>query len=307
MNVARVPCQRRRVAGDENETPPACSPGAPLDRRRYDSRVKNHPSRQVRRPNDIGATLMSGQATGWVLRHGPRDRALRLVLLAIADAANRDGECARPGMGAIIEGALYSEGHCRRAIAKLEAEGWLEETERPGPGKVAEFRLPGVTADNAAQTPRKRRANAAHPDARRSDSPTFLLETDNGLRTTRDLALPDPIAELCNYLADRIAHYREDPDARPAISSTWLRDMRLLVERGAGRRNKPTPIAPQVVRRCIDFVFGELAIPEGRGRFCWATNIRSPGALRDHWDQLADESRKRQRLALVDPLDEAVS
>ena len=117
---------------------------------------------------------MSGQATGWVLRHGPRDRALRLVLLTIADAANRDGECARPGMGAIIEGALYSEGHCRRAIAKLEAEGWLEETERPGPGKVAEFRLPGVTADNAAhsarrsdtnaaQTPRKRRASRRAP------------------------------------------------------------------------------------------------------------------------------------------------
>ena len=260
---------------------------------------------------------MSGQATGWVLRHGPRDRALRLVLLTIADAANRDGECARPGMGAIIEGALYSEGHCRRAIARLEAEGWLEQTERPGPGKVAEFRIPGVATDNAAhsarrsddnaaQTPRKRRANGAHPDARRSTGPS-LLETDNGLRTTRDLALPSPVAELCNYLADRIAQYREDPDARPAVGDSWLRDMRLLVERGPAKRAKPAALGPELVRRCIDFIFDDLARPEGRGAFCWAANIRSPGALRDHWDQLADESRKRRRLALVDPLDETVA
>ena len=113
---------------------------------------------------------MSGQCTGWVLRNGPQDRAMRAVLLVIADAANRDGDHARPGMQAIVEGALYSEGHVRRTIAKLVEEGWVEQTAEPGPGKVAEYRVPMENAAHldARRTPRtmrgvegQRRANAA--------------------------------------------------------------------------------------------------------------------------------------------------
>ena len=106
---------------------------------------------------------MSGQATGWVGRHGPRDRAQRLVLLAIADAANRDGEEAHPGMAAIVEFSLYSEGHCRRIIHELVDQGWLEQTGDPGPGVAAEFCIPGV---NAAHHARSEDENTAHPDAR---------------------------------------------------------------------------------------------------------------------------------------------
>lgn len=97
---------------------------------------------------------MSGQSTGWVLRHGPRDRAMRAVLICIADAANRDGDHARPGMQAIVDGALYSEGHVRRTIAKLITEGWIEQTEAPAPGKVAEFRVLMGEGDSTARTMR---------------------------------------------------------------------------------------------------------------------------------------------------------
>lgn len=107
---------------------------------------------------------MSGQATGWVLRHGPRDRALRLVLVAIADAANRDGEHAHPGMDAIVDASLYSPGHVRRAIARLVDEGWLEVTEHAAPGRATEYAIPGVRAGDSPGEPA---ANAAH-SARRS-------------------------------------------------------------------------------------------------------------------------------------------
>lgn len=57
---------------------------------------------------------------------------MRWVLHTIADAANRDGDNARPGIQAIVEGSLFSVGHVRRTIAKLIDEGWLEVQERGG-------------------------------------------------------------------------------------------------------------------------------------------------------------------------------
>lgn len=90
---------------------------------------------------------MSGQCTGWVMRHGPRPgmldaagepytlgraRALRAVLLTISDAANRDGEYARPTKDGIVEGSLYSRGQATRIVSALIADGWLEVTEQGG-------------------------------------------------------------------------------------------------------------------------------------------------------------------------------
>lgn len=92
---------------------------------------------------------MSGQATGWVLRHGPhpdhidregkkygqRAHGLRMVLVAVADAANRDGAHAHPGLAAVCEGALYSRRQAQRLLAELVAEGWLE-VEAEGGGRM---------------------------------------------------------------------------------------------------------------------------------------------------------------------------
>lgn len=75
---------------------------------------------------------MSGQVTGWVLRHGPKDRAMRAVLITIADAANRDGENAHPGLNAMIEGSGYSRSTVLAAVARLERDGWIETTDRGG-------------------------------------------------------------------------------------------------------------------------------------------------------------------------------
>ena len=152
---------------------------------------------------------MSGQATGWVLRFGPKDRAQRLVLLTIADAANRDGEYAHPGMDAIVEGSLYSAGHARRAIARLVEDGWLEVTDHAAPGRATTYRIPGVAAHNARRSegdvarsaePSSRDSGpiVARPDAR----PNGVTNgTTNGLPTTpsradrRRAAEPDGFAE----------------------------------------------------------------------------------------------------------------
>lgn len=93
---------------------------------------------------------------------------MRFVLVAIADAANPDGEHAQPGMFNIVESSLYSERHAQRIIARLIDEGWLEQTISPAPGREAEYRLPGVYRDWSARhsgrrskaTPAKRLPNA---------------------------------------------------------------------------------------------------------------------------------------------------
>lgn len=166
---------------------------------------------------------MSGQATGWVLRNGPRDRAMRAVLITIADAANRDGERACPGMQGMVEGSLYSETTVNRTVAKLVKDAWVEQTEKPGPGKVAEFRLLdpstglGITGlgilGNIAQndrrsraTPVKRRSNVSHPDDRRSDAPSLLPNYGNGdvcdasANGLTELATADPVKRHAHEL-----------------------------------------------------------------------------------------------------------
>jgi hypothetical protein len=85
---------------------------------------------------------MSGICTGWVLKHGPRDPRMRLVLIAIADAANRDGEHAHPGMAAVMDAAVSSERTVQRHLAKLIDEGWLEiEEDGGGRGKHTVYRV----------------------------------------------------------------------------------------------------------------------------------------------------------------------
>jgi hypothetical protein len=75
---------------------------------------------------------MSGQTTGWVLRNGPSDRAMHAVLITIADAANRDGEHAHPGINAMVEGSKYGRRTVFNALRRLADEGWIEVTDQGG-------------------------------------------------------------------------------------------------------------------------------------------------------------------------------
>lgn len=88
---------------------------------------------------------MSGQATGWVLRHGPKNHAMRAVLITIADAANRDGEHSYPGIQAIIEGSLYARRSVFRILRMLVDDEWLVvEQAGGGRGKATVYGIPGV-------------------------------------------------------------------------------------------------------------------------------------------------------------------
>lgn len=114
-----------------------------------------------------GTAGVSGQATGWVFRHGPhpdhidrdgvrygaRARGLRAVLAAVADAANADGQNAHPGIEGVMRGSLYGRRQSIDLLAVLVAEGWLEVTaEGGGRGMATVYRLPMVARENGAVT-----------------------------------------------------------------------------------------------------------------------------------------------------------
>lgn len=99
---------------------------------------------------------MSGQATGWVLRNGPKDRAMRLVLLAIADAANADGEHSHPGTEGMMRGSLYGRAHVLATVRELVRTGWVVvEEQGGGRGKATVYGIPGVAAGGAWAPPER--------------------------------------------------------------------------------------------------------------------------------------------------------
>lgn len=157
---------------------------------------------------------MSGQCTGWVLRHGPRDRVLRAVLFPIADAANRDGDHAHPGQEAIIDGSLYKRSAVTKAIRELIEQRWIEVEEwSSGPGQATVYR---VLMDRPPTTP--------EPITKRPTNPKS--EPDKGaiLRplSTRKAAAPATAASGPERGHD---DHRKGPlvTAKGATAPTWDR------------------------------------------------------------------------------------
>lgn len=60
----------------------------------------------------------------WVWRHGPSDPTERLVLLALADHANDEGQC-HPSMAGIAAKSCVTERGARGILRRLEAAGWV--------------------------------------------------------------------------------------------------------------------------------------------------------------------------------------
>lgn len=119
---------------------------------------------------------MSGEVTGWVLRHGPLDRAERSVLLVIADAANRDGRHAHPGIAAIVEGSLYTRSTVYAVLRRLEAGGWIEVEEvGGGRGKATVYR---VVRDRQTVRPSdpSPAGNGPMEEPKRSDQPPETVQ-----------------------------------------------------------------------------------------------------------------------------------
>lgn len=132
----------------------------------------------------------------------------------------------------------------------------------------------------------------------RENAPEEELEattTETTKTETKDEGADAPLVEsLCDQLAAAIEAHGT-VKARPAVTERWRRDMRLLVQRGPLRVEKAEAIPADRVGKAIAYVFEHLADPSSSG-FCWADQIRSPHALRDHWVQLLEAGHRQQTM-----------
>ena len=262
---------------------------------------------------------MSVQALGWVLDHSPTRGSDRLVLVSIANHAGQepsdDGTWeAWPGVDLIRrEAGLDRSRTVQDALARLVAAGALERVVNGAPDeRIRKDQRPnlyrivmdhgvtcGVTRCTWCGVTRgAERGDASRPNGvtrddttgcrNASPEPSLEPSEEPSVKPTAVAASAAPleVEALCAHLADRIEAFHPTR-ARPPITAKWRKDMRLLLERGPLRDEHAEAMTPARARASIDAVFDQLAEPTGRDGFCWAAQIRSPHALRDHWVQLA--------------------
>lgn len=101
-----------------------------------------------------------------------------------------------------------------------------------------------------------------------------------------DTITVDPqVDELCRLLADAVG--ARPKRTRPRVTERWRRDMDLLLRRGPLGVD-PHPVTVQRVRTRIAWVFDGPGAERSSSGFCWADPVRSPDALRRHWERITD-------------------
>lgn len=207
---------------------------------------------------------------------------------------------------------LGSRNRVRDAVGRLEGIGLLStvvdtEAERGSrkwylvtwPGSVAqggcrdsagggaEIRQGGCLDSAPPYTVDKKKLGADVQALGSGSSLSLAAAWDDDPHTTR----------LCRILADAVEAHR---GTRPKVSARWIKDLGLLLRRGPLGLDQPSATAPEAVEAMIAAVFGQLAEPDRKG-FCWADQVRSPHALREHWDQLALALRRRSPARGAEP------
>lgn len=249
----------------------------------------------------------------------------RMVLLVLAEAANSETNECWPGRPTIADRAgLKQLKYVDKASAALEEMGLIKVKVNGCPDE----RIPlnkrsnlytvdlavlvnfgGVhrappSDDDGRDAPARGGATRSGEGARRAPQTVSEPETEPELPLVGDADASSTVDgdnvevvdehaatvdALCELLATKVGEFQ---GSRPPITAKWRKDMDLLIRRGPLHVDPPEPATPDRITASINAVFADLATPEGKGRFCWAANIRSPYALRDHWVQMREAHRR---------------
>ena len=259
---------------------------------------------------------MSVRATSFVFERSPYSGNAFAVHLALGDLANEANDWE---IWERVE-ILAPKSRCsvptvRRVLAQMVADGYLELVEAGGGrGRRARYRflMPSKPTRSAKVSGSDSYASeggnlpSSGAETYSPDDPRYLsteIGTEGNGSGSAAVDVRDEILDLCRELAEAIAAYSESPLLR-YDTKRWTTDMRLLVERGPAGLAEPEPLGVERVRNSIRFIFGVLNVPEGSGRFCWASVVRSPGNLRAKWPQIYEAAVRLRRTAGRDPLAE---
>lgn len=187
----------------------------------------------------------------------------------------------------LAEQVAMTRTRVREAIARLEKIGVLVPATVPGGGRSKLYGVDWSALGHDANVPEapgqadEAPSTAPHRSGR-GQARSGAVEVSESDSQTPATWSDDAAAEtLCLQLAAAVTAHR---GSRPRVSTRWLADMGLLLRRGPTDTEDPPP-TPTEVATVIDGTFARLAEPSPKG-FCWADQVRSPGALRSHWSQL---------------------
>ncbi|TYO91447.1 helix-turn-helix domain-containing protein [Oceanicella actignis] len=168
---------------------------------------------------------MSFRLMSAILEIGPADKSELLLLLALADYANEDGEC-WPSIDGLCKKSRLSARGVQSVLRRLEKAGWVRIESGGGRANTNRYTivLPDVRAENPAsdapfddqnpahdagydeKTPHeKHRFSARNPAA---DAP-YLAKTPQPSAKNPAAAAPEPIIGNC-YVSVMCARARED-------------------------------------------------------------------------------------------------
>ena len=154
---------------------------------------------------------MSIRIMAQVFDAGPTDKSERLVMLALADFCNDEGEC-WPAVASIARKAAMTERGARKILRRLEESGWLKTDVGNGRGGCSQYRIslpenPEPRSPRNPVPPEQERINPEHGSLNpepRSPEPS---------RTIKEPSIPplSPHDILCEILrpqtaTDFIAH-----------------------------------------------------------------------------------------------------
>lgn len=120
---------------------------------------------------------MSIRIMASIWENGPEDRNELLVLLALSDFANDEGEC-WPSMVGVAEKARMTERGAQKIVRRLEETGWLEIATGGGRGGKNQYRILAVKPE--PQTPNEKRGIENKPRTAEHKPRTDEQETPNG-------------------------------------------------------------------------------------------------------------------------------
>lgn len=227
---------------------------------------------------------MSVRVMAWVWEHSRAEPTDRLVLLAIADAANDHGAEAYPSMATLTKKTRLAERSVQRAIKRLSDLGELVVKPNAGPRGTNRYRItmtPGAESPPPQSHPRPKdtpsggRGATESPDPRHSDTGTPVTVTPEPSSThpepseepssSEPASRPD-VEAICLHLADWI---ERNGSKRPTITKAWRDAARLMLDRD-------DRTAEQVMR-AIDWC--------QQDEF-WRANVLSMPTLRKQYDRL---------------------
>lgn len=233
---------------------------------------------------------MSVDATSWAWQQDCDNPSQKLVLMALADMAKGAGDeepgLCWPSIRLIADKCRMGERTVKRHIADLADAGLIVKRERrrrsDGTLSTWEYIVPfrGVTGDTLDDHQGPSSVDqgplSAHPGA--TDG------TNQGPPVAPQNHQENPNLEPARALCDSFADLIEASGARrPTVTQRWVTDMDRLI-----RIDGHEPDQVMRVLRWLYTSSDEVA------QF-WAPNVRSPAKLRERWDQIAAQVKRRRQ------------